>query len=240
MFLLRGSGRIPELLRRGEETASGFGRAIRSDYLADTAALLAQCGEADAAIATSEDVVAIAQELGYKAYVSQWVRAVVLLDAGRPEDAMSPLELAAAEATRRGDVGSASSILGLLARALALTGDVDGAARRSADARALTSPSDRWSELLWRGAAARVCAARGRHAEARTLADQMAPILADIDYPGIEFHARLDAAVGYHAAGLRQAAEALVHRAISDSEEREASGFARQATAALERLTAEP
>jgi class 3 adenylate cyclase/tetratricopeptide (TPR) repeat protein len=238
MFLMRGSGRIPDLLRAGEETASGFGRAIRCDYLADTAALLAQRGEAAAAIAASEDVMAIAQELGYKAYVSQWVRGVVLIDAGRPEDAMRPLELAAAGATERGDVGSASSIFGLLARALALAGDVDEAARRSAEARALTSPSDRWSELLWRGAATRVCAAQGRPAEARALADQMVPILADIDYPGIEFHARLDAAEGFRAAGEREAAEALLHRALADSEEREAGGFARQAAAALERLRA--
>ena len=37
MFLLRGRGRIPDLLRAGEETASRFGRAIRADYLADAA-----------------------------------------------------------------------------------------------------------------------------------------------------------------------------------------------------------
>jgi class 3 adenylate cyclase len=237
MFLLRGSGRIPDLLRAGEGVASGFGRAIRSDYLADTAALLAQAGQPDAAIAASEDVVAIAQELGYKAYVSHWVRGVVLLDAGRPEEAITPLELAAAEATQRGDVGSASSIFGLLGRARALTGCNDDAARHSAEARALTSPSDRWSELLWRGAAARVCAARGRPAEGRALADEMAAMLADIDYPGIEFHARLDAAEGYRGAGDRDAAEALLRRALADSEAREATGLARQAAAALERLT---
>ena len=116
---------------------------------------------------------------------------------------------------------------------------MDGAARRSAEARALTSPSDRWSALLWRGAAARVCAAEGRHAEARALAGEMASMLADIDYPGIEFHARLDAAAGYEAAGERRAAEALLRRALADSRERGASGFVRQAEAALERVGAE-
>src|SRR6185437_9707926 len=147
--------------------------------------------------------------LGFKAYISEWVKGAALLDAGRPAAAIEPLAGAAASAGETGDVGAASSVIGQLARALALAGHVDEAARRSVEARALTSPSDRWSALLWRGAAARVYAAQGRPVEARTLADEMVAILADIDYPGIEFHARLDAAAGYDAAGERGAAEAL-------------------------------
>ena len=79
-------------------------------------------------------------------------------------------------------------------------------------------------------------AAQGRPAEARALADELVAILADIDYPGIEFHARLDAAEGYRAAGEREAAEALLRRAIADSDEREATEYARQAAAALDRV----
>ena len=191
------------------------------------------------AVATVDDLRAVVQELGYKAYLAEWVKGSVLVDAGRAAEAIDPLELAASNAGERGDVSSASSILGLLARALALAGHMDAAARRSADARAVTSPSDRWSALLWRGAAARVCAAEGRRAECRTLADEVVAILADIDYPGIEFHARLDAAAGYEAAGERRAAEALLRRALADSRERGASGFVRQAEAALERVGAE-
>ena len=239
MFLLRGRGRIPDLLMAGDEATSRFGRTIRADYLADAAALLAQRGEADAAVETLEDLRAVVQELGYKAYLAEWVKGAVLVDAGRPAEAIEPLELAAANAGERGDVGSASSILGLLARTLALAGHMDAAARRSAEARAVTSPSDRWSALLWRGAAARVCAADGRRADCRVLADEMVAILADIDYPGIEFHARLDAAAGYEAAGERHVAEALLRRALADSREREAAGLARQAEAALERVGAE-
>ena len=126
--------------------------------------------------------------------------------------------------------------MGLLARALALEGHVEEAARRSTEARALSAAVDRWSALLWRGAAVRVCAAQGRPAEARALADELVAIMADIDYPGIEFHARLDAAEGYRAAGEREAAEALLRRAIADSAEREATEYARQAAAALERV----
>ena len=126
--------------------------------------------------------------------------------------------------------------MGLLARALALEGHVEEAARRSTEARALTAPGDRWSALLWRGAAARVCAAQGRSAEARALADEIVAVLADVDYPGIEFHARLDAAEGYRAAGDWEAAEALLRRALADSDEREATGLTRQAAAALERV----
>ena len=91
VFLLRGRGRIPDLLRVGEERASGFGRAIRADYLADTAVLLAQRGEVDAALATTADLIAIAQELGYKAYVYKWVNGTVLLDAGQPVEAIEAL-----------------------------------------------------------------------------------------------------------------------------------------------------
>jgi class 3 adenylate cyclase len=238
MFLLRGRGRIPDLLIAGDKASARFGRTIRADYLADAATLLAQRGEADAAVATLEDVRAVVQELGYKAYLAEWVKGAVLVDAGRPAEAIEPLELAAADAGERGDVGSASSILGLLARALALAGHMDAAARHSAEARAVTSPSDRWSALLWRGAAARVWATSGRRADCRLLADEIVAILADIDYPGIEFHARLDAAAGYEAAGERQVAEALLRRALADSREREAGGFARQAEAALERVAA--
>ena len=53
-------------------------------------------------------------------------------------------------------------------------------------------------------------AAQGRAAEARALADQIVAVVADIDYPGIEFHARLDAAEGYRAAGRLEEAEALL------------------------------
>jgi class 3 adenylate cyclase len=104
MFLLRGRGRIPELLRAGEESASGFGRVIRADYLADAAVLLAQQGEAGAAMSTLADVIAIAQEVGFKGYISEWVRGAVLLDAGRQADAIEPLALAAASAGEVGDV----------------------------------------------------------------------------------------------------------------------------------------
>jgi class 3 adenylate cyclase len=239
MFLLRGGGRIPDLLRAGEQAASGFGRGLRADYLADAAVLRAQGGDGDAALAIVADLIAIAQELGYKDYVSQWVNGTVLLDAGRTAEAIEPLGLAAATAGEMGDVGSASSILGLLARALALAGHMDDAARRCAETRALSSPSDRWSALLWRGAAVRVSAAQSRPAEARALADELVAILADIDYPGIEFHARLDAAEGYRAAGDRATAEGLLRRAIADSDEREATGLARQAATALERVRAD-
>ena len=231
--LMRGRGRIPDLLRAGEETVSRFGRAIRADYLAESAALLAQQGEVDAALAAVADMVVIAQELGYKAYFAGWIKGVVLLDAGRAVEAIEPLGLAAATAADAADVGSASSIIGLLARALALAGHTDEAARRSAEARALAAPSDRWSVLLWRGAEVRICAAQGRVAEARALADQIVAVVADIDYPGIEFHARLDAAEGYRAAGRMEDAEALLERALRDSEERGAHGFARQAREAL-------
>jgi hypothetical protein len=116
---------------------------------------------------------------------------------------------------------------------------MDAAAHQSAEARALTTPSDRWSALLWRGAAARVCAAEGRADDARALADEIVALLADIDYPGIELHARLDAAEGYRAAADLARAEALLRRAIADSEEREAAGLVRQATAPLERVRAD-
>jgi class 3 adenylate cyclase/tetratricopeptide (TPR) repeat protein len=237
MFLLRGSGPIPDLLRTGEQAAAGFGRAIRADYLADTAALLAQRGETDAALEGVADLMGIVQELGYKDYLPRWLEGVALVDAGRPAGAIQPLEVAAAGAGEGGDVGSASSILGLLARALALTGRVDEAARRSAEARALSSPSDRWSALLWRGAAVRAYAAEGRPAEARALAGEIVAILDDIDYPGIEFHARLDAAEGYRAAGDRDRAEALLRRALADSKARAATGLARQAATALAGIT---
>ena len=237
MFQLRGRGRIADLLRDGEVTSAAFGRAVRADYLADAALLLAQRGDASAALAVLADVTAIAQELGYRPYVAEWITGTVLLHADRPAAAIGPLGLAAGSAREAGDIGSASSIVGLLARAHALAGDLDEAAGHVAEAQALSSPADRWSALLWRGAAVRVHAAQRRPAEARVLAGEIVAILADIDYPGIEFDAQIDAAEGYRAGGDIETAEALLRRAITDSNEREATEHARRASVALDRLT---
>ena len=234
LFLMRGRGRIADVLEAGEAASGTFGRAIRADYLADAASLLAQRGDADAALEALSDMVAVAEELGFKRYITDWIRGAVLVDAGRPGDAIEPLGAAAAAAGAAGDVGSAATILGLLARTLACAGRSDEALRQSIAARALASPSDRWSQLLWRGAALRACAASGRPAEALTLADELVALLAHIDYPGIEFHARLDAAEGFRAAGHLERARALLQRALADSEEREAREFVRQAAIALE------
>jgi hypothetical protein len=66
MCLMRGRGRISDLLAEGNATASRFGREARDDYLADAAAPLAQRGDAESAIRAVADVLAIMQEFGHR------------------------------------------------------------------------------------------------------------------------------------------------------------------------------
>ena len=119
-----------------------------------------------------------------------------------------------------------------LAHALAIEGDRAEAAELAQRARAGALLSDIVPQLFRRGAMLHVHAARGEVAEAVGLADQLLRLIDRIDYPELEFYARLDAAEGYRVVGHAEHAAALIARALADSRARQAHAFVRQAEAA--------
>jgi ATP/maltotriose-dependent transcriptional regulator MalT len=120
---------------------------------------------------------------------------------------------------------------------LALVGEMDDAAAVADRARSLTLPADASSALYWRSAKALVHAARGEGEKAARLAVEIESLVAGIEHPIVEFDGRLDAAEAWRAGGDRARAEALLRRAVADSEARGANALARRASDALEELT---
>jgi class 3 adenylate cyclase/tetratricopeptide (TPR) repeat protein len=233
---MRGPGRIEDLIVEGENAARGHGRATLIDFHLDCAALRGQAGD----LAGARDHLSAARSIHAELVLSEAgfdsLTGLILLDLGRPEEALGRLRRGLALHLERGDLGSASSISGTLARALRVLGRPVEAIEASDRARSLSAPRDTASQIWWRGATATALADLGRGGEAVALADEIVTLLADVEYPQIEFHARMDAAVGYRAGGRREDAERLLRRALADSEGRAAHGFARQAHEALAAL----
>jgi tetratricopeptide (TPR) repeat protein len=160
----------------------------------------------------------------------------VYLIAGRPHEAIPPLRSALELARRSGEDTYASTIQGLLARALALTGDHAAALEEARSARALTRPGDVWSQMLWRGADIRALAAMGDVERVRELARELSAIMSGVEVPELRFDAMMDLAEAERSAGDPAVARELLLQAVRESEARGARGFADRANAALAAL----
>jgi tetratricopeptide (TPR) repeat protein len=208
-------------------------------YLDIRAFLLAQRGELSDALASIDEAAAIWSEFGISTwlrYGPSWLRGSVYLIAGRATEAIPPLRSALELARRSGEDTYASTIEGLLARALALTGDHAAALDEAEGARALTRPGDVWSQMLWRGASIRALAAAGDVERVRELAGELSAIMSGVEVPELRFDAMLDLAEAERAAGDPAVARELLLQALHESEARGARGFADRATAALAAL----
>jgi tetratricopeptide (TPR) repeat protein len=208
------------------------------DFRLNCAGLRSQEGDAPGARENLAAAQAIRAEVGTPAAGFESLEGLTLLDLGLPAEALGPLRRGLASHLDTGDVGAAASIAGSLARALALLGRSEEALAESSRGRSLASLHDIASQIWWRGASARSLAALGRGRESAALADEIVELLADVEYPQIEFHAHVDAAEGYRADGRLDDAARLLGEAIAVSEARGAHGFARQAADALAALTA--
>jgi tetratricopeptide (TPR) repeat protein len=238
-----GPGPIDELLEAGEELLSGAGGLGRAMYLDIRALLLAQRGDLDDALEALDQAAAIWTEFGittWAKYGPSWLRGSVFLLAGRPHDAVAPLRDAVELATISGEDSYASTIRGLLARALALIGETVSALEEAERARGLTRPGDTLSQLLWRGAEVRALAALGRHAEAEARSAELIALIGRVEVPELRFDALADAAEGKRAAGNLEEARALLGQALDESVARGARSLATQATTALGALDAVP
>jgi tetratricopeptide (TPR) repeat protein len=189
----------------------------------------------------NEQATAIWQELGNDVVLSVANPLVVgnmLLAAGRPGEAAERLQTALDEALRHGQTGVGSTISGLLARCLALTGDYPAALAEAERAAELTGPGDVVSELVWRGARVRALAGLGEGQQALALAREMAGLAADVDVAEYRFDIAMDMAEAERAAGNADAARQWLEQALADSEARGAQAFAEQAREALTQLDA--
>ncbi len=229
-------GDIGELLETGAGLAAGAGGLRRAMYLDSRSLLLAQRGELAEATAAIDEAAAIWAELGlttWLEYGPAWLHGGVLLAAGHPDEAVPLLRSALERATESGAATSLATIQGLLARALALTGDPAAALAESDGARARTHVGDVLAAMLWRGARIRALAGLGQTTAAGDLARELLALAARVEVPERRFDALTDAAEGERAAGNVEAARALLREALHESQARGARSFVLQATRAL-------
>jgi class 3 adenylate cyclase len=231
-----GPGKIADLLARGERLAAGAVGLRRAMFLDSRSLLLAQQGELAAALVAIDEAAAIWEDLGvstWLAYGPAWLRGNVLLLAGRPDEAIPPLRSAVRLAEERGAETYAATMHGLLARALALTGDYEAALAQVETARGRTRPGDVASEVLWRGAAIRAQAALGHASAAAELARELSALVSGLEAHELRFDAFVDLAA---AAPDVAEARTLLLEALHESEARGASSFVDQTSRALAEL----
>jgi class 3 adenylate cyclase len=236
---LRGPGRIDDLVAATAGHRQSDSALRRAEATQWTGLLIAQQGRLHEALAMNEQATAIWQELGNDVFLSVAHPAVVgnmLLVAGRPGEAAERLQTALDGALRHGQKGVGSTISGLLARCLALTGDYPAALAEAERAAELTGPGDIVSELVWRGAKVRALAGLGQGREALALAREMAEVAADVDVAEYRFDVAMDMAEAERAAGDVDAARGWLEQALAEAEERGADAFAEQARVALAQL----
>ena len=237
--ITHGPGEIGDLLEAGERLAAGTGGLRRAMYLDSRSVLLAQQGELAAALAAIDEAAAIWGEFGISTWLTygpSWLQGNVFLLAGRPAEAIPPLRWALRLAMENDAETYASTIHGLLARALALTGQFEAALALSESARALTRRGDVVSEMLWRGASIRALAALGQVSMANELARELSAYVSQVEVPELRFDALTDLAVAERAAGRLDEARARLLQALHESEPRGARSFIHQAQRALAEL----
>jgi class 3 adenylate cyclase/tetratricopeptide (TPR) repeat protein len=155
-----------------------------AENLRITGALLGMAGrfdEAHEAVARSD---ALFEELGNPMAVvatNQGTAEMLRLE-GRLDEAERLLREMNSAYDAIGETGFNSTITGLLALTLCDQGRFDEAEAFAERSRGMTAEDDFASQFVWRGAKARVRAARGQHDEAQRLADEAVSFLADTDY----------------------------------------------------------
>ena len=114
-----------------------------------------------------------------------------------------------------GERSARSTILAMLAHALAAGGRLDEAERRAALAAELTQTGDLYSEVLWRTARAQVLSARGGHDEATSLAHEAVERAGASDWLLLRAHALSDLADVHERAGRPSGAADAVTAALA-------------------------
>jgi class 3 adenylate cyclase len=236
LHVLRGPGRLDEVIQRAADLSRGLGRAAQANFHSDMTHRRAQQGDADAAFEELELACTIGRDLWpIDQLYRSWLTGILMLTLGRPEEAIDPLRSALAGAQEL-DAGEAATIAGDLARALAMAGDGAAALVESDRCKAGMAPDVPVDEVTWRSVHGRALVAAGRADEALPLAHEILDLVDGLEDPAIAFEGRRDAAVMYAANERPDTARIVLERAAGESEERGAWGYAAQAREAIAAL----
>ena len=159
--------------------ASTTRRLLRASWLSGMAFLHGVLGDERGAEAAQLAAASIWDELGHGRSEFRHAYTRFALD-----DFPAALRLTrevAADLERRGDSGQRSTMVGLEAWMLALTGDDDGAARAADESRRLGASDDAVTQILWRSAFCVVLARRGETAEADRVSTEAVDIADQTD-----------------------------------------------------------
>jgi hypothetical protein len=200
-------GPVPALegVRRCQELLGQAAGNRRSELTAlqSMAGLQAMAAQPEAAMATVEQALALAGDMGENRVASlarEFVAAALALT-GDLEGAERQLRLGIRVLERQGESGMRSNLTADLAHVLHRLGRPDEALQLAMASQAIAAHDDLFAQVRWRGAAARSLAGRGRLAEAERLAAEAVEIAAPTDMLTMRGDALLDQAAVAAAAG---------------------------------------
>ena len=135
-----------------------------------------------------------------------------------------------------GDTSALCNVAAVLAQALYLQGEDDEALRFAAEAQRASAGSDRWAQVYWRGAQAKVLARQGNLDEAEELAGDAIEFAFDTDALNMRGDALMDAAEVLRLADRPEEAAARMRKAIHAYDRKGNRAAARKARRALAEL----
>jgi len=179
--------------------------------------LYAMAGDAAAAERLHDDAQALRREIavpGWKVIGTADVGAYLYLWAGRPADAERLLRESYAILDQLGEKAYLSTVAALLARALDELGNHDEEIDQLTQvSQAAAGKDDVLSQILWRGARARLLGRQGATGAAERLAREAVRLAEAIDYLNVRGDALMDLADVLRSAGREPDALAAVERA---------------------------
>jgi tetratricopeptide (TPR) repeat protein len=135
-----------------------------------------------------------------------------------------------------GDKSALCNVAAVLAQALYLQGEDDESLRFAAEAQRAAAGSDRWAQVYWRGAQAKLLARQGSLDEAEELAGEAIAFAFDTDSLNTRGDALMDAAEVFRLADRPEEAAAQMRKAIHAYDRKGNRVAARKARRALAEL----
>jgi len=222
-----GPAPVPAAIARCEEIRE----QVRSSPLAlaatlhPLAALHAMAGEDDAACALVREAGEILRDLGGIQSAVSHHEALVELIAGRPDGAEQRLRAGYERLDEMGDSLLLSTTAAMLAQAVLAQGRGEEAEALTRVSERTTAPDDIVTQAIWRGTRARALASRGKHDEARPLAEEGVALLARTDLLNHRADALCDLAEVLRLGGSAARGDAALSEALALYEEKQ--NFAR-------------
>jgi hypothetical protein len=240
---LRGTIPLSDGVRRCDELLERIrNRQMRFVVLCWRAVMEGLLSRAEAARGSLSEAAALAQEIGSafsEAHLG-WFRGLLELYTGDPAAAEQDLRPAYETTSQMGEELGAHQMALDLARSLLARGDFGEADQLASRVGRLAAPSYRPPQVRWRGIKALVLANRGETANAVELAREGVALADGSDWLELQGEVRLDLAEALVAAGIDQAAGAVLEEAIERFERKEDVVSARRARERLAQLSELP